>query len=168
MKDGFVRYSCLLALALIVAPALPLFAAGDARVDGKATADGKPLKFTHVYAVASGDGDEKSTKVLFSDVAISDKDLAVFPDFKAVNEGKLHGMRVVLDSHGAVQSTEIFDVSGWTTMEDGNRIKLTTFNGDAVAGRLYREKPYKDMNDSAYDFDLTFSAAVRQASDLTP
>ena len=164
------RYLLLLLIVALASP-IHLIAADDARVDGKMIVNGKTIKFTHAYAIArtTGPGEEKSYRVIFSDVAISDKDLALFPDvlIKAINDGTLHAMRFRLDSHGAVDSTDIDDASGGTTIKEESKIELKTFNGKTIAGRIHLEKPYND-GIGKYDYDLKFSAPVRQEADLNP
>jgi hypothetical protein len=162
------RYGLLLLVVALLLP-IQLIAAEEATVAGAMIVNGKTIKLTHVYAIAirTDSPNEKIYRLIFSDAAISDKDLALFPDvlIKAINDGTLHAMRAGLDDHGAVDSVEIYMPSETTWIKEGNKTELKTFNEKTIAGRVHLDK-YNDGS-GTYAYDLKFSAPIKQEADLT-
>ena len=159
------------AMLLLLALLLPAVASADeGKVTGKLVIDGKTVKLTHVYALGTTTtSDERFVHVIFSDVAISDPDLLLFPDslLKAVNADQIHAVRLGIDAHKAVDSVDLFDSSGWTTIKDPNRLELSSFSQHMVTGRLHLDKPYTDMGGTS-DYDLKFTVPLRQENELKP
>lgn len=74
------RHAALFLFLAVLCTAL-LHAADAGTVEGKLVIDGKTIKLTHVYAiVVPVEGHEVLYRIIFSDVALTDNDLAHFPD----------------------------------------------------------------------------------------
>jgi hypothetical protein len=161
------HFTLLLVLVFLCTSAA--IAADTSKCDCKMIVKGKTTKLPYVYAIGQPtDRGETFIHVIFSDVAISDKDLALFPDVlgKEINDGKVHAIRIGIDGDGAFDATDIFDAAGWPTIKDDNKIELKKPDGKNIAGRLHLTKPYSDPNGVKFDYDLRFSAPIRDASEL--
>ena len=156
--------------ALSLTLAFPVAVSGaDARCDGKLIVNGKTTSLTHVYAIAQPTSSGGTfIHVFFSDVPISDKDLALFPDvlLKEINDGKVHAIRLGLEGDGTFDATDIFDAAGEPTIKEGNRLELETPDGKNIAGHLHLGKPYTDPGGTKWDYDVKFSAPIRDESEL--
>lgn len=161
-----VRFVSLLLVSLCSLPAL--LAADVGTAEGTLTINGKAIKLTHVYAtVGPADRGEKIYRVLLSDVAISDKDLALFPDsvIKQINDGKLHAIRLTLLNDKSLDAADIFNASDSPTIKEQNRLDIKTFNDKTIAGRLHLPSVYND-GITKFNYDVRFSAPLRNEEDL--
>lgn len=148
-----------LLLIFISLCAFPAFATDKSTCDGKMVVNGKSTNLTHVYALAN----QTYMHVIFSDLPLSDENLATFPDslLKEINAGKLHAIRLGIDDQGAADSTDVFDAAGWTTIKEESKLELKTIDAKNVAGRLHLAKPYVDYGGTKVDYDIKFSVPVR-------
>ncbi|MBZ5589717.1 MAG: hypothetical protein LAO05_14260 [Acidobacteriia bacterium] len=156
--------------SLTLTLALPVaLGAAEATCDGKLIVNGKTTKLSHVYAISQPTGSgETFIHVIFSDVPISDKDLALFPDvlLKEINDGKVHAIRLGLEGNGTFDATDIFDAAGWPTIKEGNKLELEKSDGKNIAGHLHLGKPYTDPGGTKWDYDIKFSAPLRDEAEL--
>ncbi|PYQ47598.1 MAG: hypothetical protein DMF59_18460, partial [Acidobacteria bacterium] len=128
--------------------------------DGKLTVSGKAHKLTYAYAIAmTTDTRELFYKVFLTDIALTDKQLGLFPDVftKEINEGTIHAIRIGIDKSGTLDSTDVYDGQSWPTIKEPNKLDLKTFDGKTIAGRLHLDKPYTDMSGETYQYDVKFS-----------
>jgi len=158
--------------SLTLTLALPVaVSAAEAKCDGTLIVNGKTTKLSHVYAIAQPTNSGGTfIHVIFSDVPISDKDLALFPDIlgKEINDGKVHAIRLGLEGDGTFDATDIFDAAGWPTTKEGNKLELEKPDGKNIAGHLHLGKPYTDPGGTKWDYDIKFSAPLRDESELNP
>jgi hypothetical protein len=166
-----VRFPALLLVVALISPAL-LSAADAGTAEGKLTIEDKTFKLTHAYAITRLTEDHETYyKIIFSDAALTDQDLKLFPDAEMarINAGKLHMLKVDLDNKRAPYDAEFYWASNISTFSDPNPTKLTlkSSDGKTIAGRVYLDKPITDMG-GTYMFDVKFSAPLRSESDLTP
>ncbi len=96
MMPAMIRRSALL-LLLVLATPLAMTAADLGKADGKLTVSGKSHKLTYAYAIEmTTDTREKFYKIFLTDVALTDKQIGLFPDvlFNEIKEGKIHAIRI--------------------------------------------------------------------------
>jgi hypothetical protein len=147
------------------------YAAAGANAEGKLVIDGKIVKLAHVYAIVeTNDSNEKFYKVILTDVALTDKDLAVFPDGQTalINGDKLHALKLSLDNDKKVHAVDVFGPHSYPTIGGPVKLELTKFDATTVAGHLHLDKPYEEMDGQTYQFDVTFSASWRPDTDFLP
>ena len=161
------------ALFLVLAFLLPtiLCAAEGGSVEGKLTVGSKSIKFTHVYGIdQTNESGEHFYKILFSDVALTDKDLTFFPDahMELINGDKLHVMKLGLDSARHFHAVDLFVPNSFPTIEKPAVFDLTKFEGKVLAGRVHLDKPFHDMDGNTYQFDVKFSVPLRPDTDFLP
>ena len=161
------------ALFLVVAFLVPLVvcAAEAGTVEGKLVIGSKTIKLTHVYAIAqTAENSEMFYKIIFSDVALTDKDLTLFPDaqMQLINGDKLHALKLGLDNDRHFHAADIFGPGSFPTIEKPAKFDLTKFDGKIIAGRLHLDKPYQDMDGNTYQFDVKFNVPLRPESEFMP
>jgi hypothetical protein len=147
------------------------YAADPSTAEGKLVIDGKMVKLTHVYAIVeTNDSNEKFYKVTLTDVALTDKDLATFPDGQTalINADKLHALKLALDSDGKLHSVDVFGPHSFPTIGGAVKLDLTKFDAKSVAGHLHLDTPYEEMDGQTYQFDVKFSASWRPDTDFLP
>lgn len=157
------RHRLFFLVLAFVSPVL-LHAADPGTVEGKLAIDGATIKLTHVYAIAvpTVDGNETLYKIIFSDIALTDKDLALFPDgqMKLINDGKMHALRLGLDNAKAYGEVEVFYANNTASItKPPSTFVLKPSDAETIAGRLYLDKPYKWIV-GTFMYDLTFSAPL--------
>src|SRR6266550_5799381 len=111
MMPAMIRRSALL-LLLVLATPLAMTAADLGKADGKLTVSGKSHKLTYAYAIEmTTDTREKFYKIFLTDVALTDKQIGLFPDvlFNEIKEGKIHAIRIGIDKSGTLDSTDVYD-----------------------------------------------------------
>ncbi len=165
-----------LALGLIFAMAAVAGWTGEAREEGKAdgrmSVNGKVVKFSHAYA-RSEPPTSNAVLLVLTDMPLSDKDLAGFPDsvLDTVNSGKLNALSVMIgvDDKGRPDfgDTEVYDSTFkygccWPTMKGKDKIELKTPDENHVAGRGHMEKPFTfGESGDVFDYSVTFTAPIR-------
>jgi hypothetical protein len=160
------------ALALLLFLAAPLAMAADVgKADGNVIVSGKSHKLTYAYAIEmTTDTREKYYKIFLTDVALTDKQIGLFPDVftKEINQGKVHAVRIGIDKSGKLDSTDVYDGESWPTITTPNKLDLKSFDGKTIVGRLHLDKPYHDMSGETYQYDVKFSAPIRPETDFLP
>ena len=159
----------MIALFLLLLLAAPVSEVGKA--DGSVNVSGKSHKLTYAYAIEmTTDTREKFYKIFLTDVALTDKQIGLFPDVlvKEINAGKIHAIRIGIDKSGKVDSVDVYDGESWPTITTPNKLDLKTFDGKSIAGRLHLDKPYHDMSGETYQYDVKFSAPIRPETDFLP
>jgi len=170
LSRSFMRLSACVYALLFVVPSI-VSAAPAGTVAGTLVVSGKTIKLTHVYAIEqTTDTREKFYKIIFTDVAMTDKELTLFPDaqIESINAGKLHAMKLGLDNERKFYSAEVFTAGSTTSMNDTTRFELSKFDGKRIAGHLHLDKPYTEMDEKTYQFDLKFDTPLLPESDFLP
>lgn len=164
-----IRHAALLLLLALATP-IAATAADVGKADGKVTISGNSHKLMYAYAIEmTTDTREKFYKVFLTDVALTDKQIGLFPDvlIKEINAGKLHGIRIGIDKSGKLDSTDVYDDESWPSIKEPNKLELKTFDGKMIVGRLHLDKPYNDGS-ATYQYDVKFSAPIRPETDFLP
>ncbi len=168
---------CVVVLLLALSSSV-VCASEPGNVNGQMIVNGKKIKLNHVYASAMpGRSDKKKIeiRVILSDVALSDADLASGSNREALaNAGKLHAIELLLgdDPMGhpgkIALYNDIYDVAFKGSQQPMRLQGLDAFetktdDGKTIAGRHFMASPHKfsDMgNGVTFQDDVTFSAPV--------
>lgn len=168
---------CVVVLLLAFSSSV-IIASEPGNVNGQMIVNGNKIKLNHVYASARpGRSDKKKIeiRVILSDVALSDADLASGSNREALADaGKLHAIELLLgdDPMGhpgkiAIYN-DIYDVAFKGSQQPMRLQGLDAFetktdDGKTIAGRHFMASPHKfsDMgNGVTFQDDVTFSAPV--------
>lgn len=147
-----------LAFALQGTPAPP--SPGEA--NGALVVAGRTTPLAHAYAVPQRGGE---TLLILTDEPLDDKALKdVFERIHRADEGKLHGVEMILDSKKTPISVSIRHDAfrahggGYSSAE---HFEPRDSGPGVIAGRIYRTEP-GEFAGVAYTFDATFTAPLRR------
>jgi len=135
--------------------------------DGKLIVNDKTVQLIHAYAVAQKgffDPKKEDIKVILTDVPVLED---VLWDDMALNDlalqGKLHGVRVVLDSEKNPVSGSIYHSAfkGSASMTGMHKFTPKIFDGQTVAGTLAMAAP-DDFMGVNFQYNATFEALIRR------
>jgi len=162
-----------LALALLVAAlgGVPAQAVAPGTVEGRMAVNGKAIAMHHAYAATeqSAQGDTLFVRVVLSDQALTERELATFPDsvLSRINAGTLHAVRfLIIDGKGTLDATDVFDAAGMPTLKDASRLEIESATEAAISGRLHVDgvQTLGDWN-MTLEYDLHFAAPIRGGTD---
>jgi len=153
----------LLFFGFVSAPALAKdFAEGELIVNGKT------VQLIHAYAVTQKgffDPKKEDVKVILTDVPVPEDVLS--DDNTALDglalQGKLHGVRVVLDSEKNPVSGSIYHSAfkGSASMTGMHKFTPKIFDGKTIAGTLAMAAP-DDFMGVTFQYNATFEAVIRR------